>query len=73
MTKLKKGDRVWVAGFVGYPDKCLTAEQVTVKSSGDALVELYRSVSCAEYKTRLPRAKVFPTPPRRPSWPPRAS
>lgn len=61
MIKLKKGDLVWAAGFIGYPDKCLTAEQVVVKVPGDSLVTVDRSVSCFQHKIKLPRSMVFVT------------
>lgn len=62
MNKLKKGDRVWVAGFAGYPDRCLTVEQVIVKIPGDALVTVDRPASCAQNRIRLPRSMIFLSP-----------
>ncbi len=53
MTKFTKGDRVWVAGPVDYPEKRLTVEQVTIKSTSGAHIIVHESSRAADNRVKL--------------------
>jgi hypothetical protein len=57
MTKLKKGDRVWVSGN---HDGIILAQEVTVKSAGENFVVLDDRAKAVRYLSKIPRSKVFP-------------